>query len=254
MNRKLKNVFSIFLIIITLFYVKPLYAQSEFCNPGTMCNKVPVGRCGSAGGVQMDCLKDDEKDLGFVGCCVVGTDPEECPVGYGNCASSDAASCSSHGGIPKFCLGGTEPACCFPIANPGVYPCATDQSCILVEDGGCGSAGGRERACESDIPSGMVGCCIAEPKTADPGIIGDLWDMFYVSETELAADAYNLILPIGIAIGVLSIIIAGYGFMTSQGNPDKVKAAKERLSAAIAGTFFIVLSLVILKVIINTLF
>jgi len=41
--------------------------------------------------------------------------------------------------------------------------------------------------------------------------------------------------------------------MTSQGQPDRVKEASGRLTSAVVGLVFVVLSLVILRVIINTL-
>ncbi|MFC1756180.1 hypothetical protein ACFLZK_02190 [Patescibacteria group bacterium] len=64
---------------------------------------------------------------------------------------------------------------------------------------------------------------------------------------------YNLVFPIGIFISVVMIIVAGYMYMTSTGQPDKVQAASQKLTSAISGAIFIILSLVILKVIINLL-
>ena len=40
--------------------------------------------------------------------------------------------------------------------------------------------------------------------------------------------------------------------MTSEGNPQKVKEGQEELTAAIIGTFFILLSVAILRVIISS--
>jgi hypothetical protein len=74
-----------------------------------------------------------------------------------------------------------------------------------------------------------------------------------VDPSEIAVTIYNILLPIGIAVGFFGIVMAGYSYLTSQGSPDKVKEASERLTSAILGIFFIVLSLVILRVIMNTL-
>ena len=69
----------------------------------------------------------------------------------------------------------------------------------------------------------------------------------------LPAAFYNILFPLGILLGVAGIIMAGYSYMTSQGNPEKVKEANEKISSAIVGVFFIVLSMVLLRVIIKTL-
>ncbi len=55
----------------------------------------------------------------------------------------------------------------------------------------------------------------------------------------------------GLAIGVFFIILAGYRLMVSEGDPQKTKAAQEQLTSAIIGIIFILLSVTILRVIIN---
>ena len=42
---------------------------------------------------------------------------------------------------------------------------------------------------------------------------------------------------------------AGYKFMTSQGDPERVKEAREILTSAVIGLLFLIFSLVILEVI-----
>lgn len=59
----------------------------------------------------------------------------------------------------------------------------------------------------------------------------------------------GLILSISGAIAILLIIISGYRLMISQGNPEKIQAAKDQLTAAIVGLMFVIFSLVILQVI-----
>lgn len=48
-------------------------------------------------------------------------------------------------------------------------------------------------------------------------------------------------------IALLLIIVSGYQLMTSQGNPEKIQEAKERLTSAIVGLLFIIFSLVLLE-------
>lgn len=57
--------------------------------------------------------------------------------------------------------------------------------------------------------------------------------------------------PVAIGFGFLGIITAGYKYMTSEGDPPKVKEAQEELTAAIIGIVFILLSVFILDIIIT---
>lgn len=59
----------------------------------------------------------------------------------------------------------------------------------------------------------------------------------------------GFILSISGGIVVLIIIITGYKLMTSQGDPEKIKNAKDQLTAAIIGLLFIIFSLAILELI-----
>lgn len=57
----------------------------------------------------------------------------------------------------------------------------------------------------------------------------------------------GFVLGISGGIVLIIIIITGYRLMTSQGDPEKVKNAKDALTAAIIGLLFIIFSLVILQ-------
>lgn len=70
----------------------------------------------------------------------------------------------------------------------------------------------------------------------------------------IVASIYSFLFPIGIIIGAGSIIIAGYKFLTSEGNPQMVADAKDNLSSAVIGTLFIILALALLRIIIKTTF
>ena len=52
-----------------------------------------------------------------------------------------------------------------------------------------------------------------------------------------------------IIIPILFIIIGGYGVATSAGDPERLEAAKQRITAAVAGLLFILLSVLILRII-----
>jgi len=55
----------------------------------------------------------------------------------------------------------------------------------------------------------------------------------------------------GLAIGIFFIILSGYRLMTSEGDPQRVKGAQEQLTSAIIGIVFILLSVTIIRVIID---
>ena len=59
----------------------------------------------------------------------------------------------------------------------------------------------------------------------------------------------GFVLSISGGLVILIIIISGYRLMTSQGDPEKVKNARDQLTAAIVGLLFIIFSLVILELI-----
>jgi hypothetical protein len=60
---------------------------------------------------------------------------------------------------------------------------------------------------------------------------------------------FGIILSVSGGIALLLIIISGYGMIASRGNPEKIQAARERLTAAIIGLVFIIFSIVILQII-----
>jgi hypothetical protein len=60
---------------------------------------------------------------------------------------------------------------------------------------------------------------------------------------------FGIVLSLAGGIALLLIIYSGYELITSQGNQEKVQAARERLTAAIVGLLFIIFSLFILSVI-----
>lgn len=60
---------------------------------------------------------------------------------------------------------------------------------------------------------------------------------------------FSIVLGLSGGIALILIIISGYSFMTSQGNPEKVKAATERLTSAIIGLLFIIFAFVILQIV-----
>ncbi len=62
---------------------------------------------------------------------------------------------------------------------------------------------------------------------------------------------FIVVLGLAGTIATILIIISGYRLMASQGEPEKVKEAREQLTAAIIGLLFIILSYTIVELILN---
>ena len=59
----------------------------------------------------------------------------------------------------------------------------------------------------------------------------------------------NIALPLAGFCAIVLFVIAGYQMITSQGNPDKLKEAKDMITNAVIGLVFILLSVSILVLI-----
>ena len=68
---------------------------------------------------------------------------------------------------------------------------------------------------------------------------------------DFASNIIGIALPLAGLATVVLLIIAGYMMISSQGNPDKLKEAKEMITNAIIGLVFILLSESILGLISN---
>lgn len=63
---------------------------------------------------------------------------------------------------------------------------------------------------------------------------------------DFASNVIGIAMPLAGIAAVILLTIAGYQMITSQGNPDKLKEAKEMITNAIIGLVFILLSVSIL--------
>jgi hypothetical protein len=124
--------------------------------------------------------------------------------------------------------------------------CADDSVCLPDDDKDgirvCGIsdeyiAGKIPLACKEAPPgSGKFKCQTA---------IGEI----NTDPNEFGKSILTLVLSIAGTILLVLIIINGFKLMTSQGDPDKIKDAREGIIAAIAGVLLIIFSLTILRII-----
>lgn len=65
----------------------------------------------------------------------------------------------------------------------------------------------------------------------------------------LVARIFGLVLGLSGGIALILIILSGYRFMTSGGNPESFQSAKDMLASAIVGILFVIFAFVILQII-----
>jgi len=66
---------------------------------------------------------------------------------------------------------------------------------------------------------------------------------------EFVQSVFKIVLGLSGGIALILIIISGYKYMASQGNPEAVKSASEGLVSAIIGLLFIIFAFVILQIV-----
>ncbi|HCC67634.1 TPA: hypothetical protein DEP90_00225 [Patescibacteria group bacterium] len=82
--------------------------------------------------------------------------------------------------------------------------------------------------------------------------LGQVGEFENVSTIEGAVQTIvNIALPLAGTVALILFVIAGYKIITSQGNPDKLKDAKDMITNAVIGLVFILLSVGILVLISN---
>ena len=136
--------------------------------------------------------------------------------------------------------------------NGGSIGCTEDKDC---PDGRClGPDDKGIRKCEVDedyIP-GQIPLACTEKKDADGNGTGKFVCNTAVGKintdpANFAKSVLTLFLSIAGGILLLLLIINGYKLMVSQGDPEKLKEAREGIIAAIAGILLIIFSLVLLS-------
>jgi len=242
---------------------------SGVCSPDTTISPNPDCSPGysppCAGSTGAACCVSQGTSCSNVTCVFTGASVDTCSSPDYRCeqraASSQGIDCPN--GIIQSCTSSSGSAgnCCMPTSP--TEPCTPPDTCQSVGASLCGSRGGQVMDCMD--PPGYDECCMVGHGSGTggsgsttsafgpPPTLQDIYDRIALSPEEMAADVYKILLPIIVILGVIAIAAAGYMFMTSQGQPDRVKEASGRLTSAVVGIVFVVLSLVILRVIINTL-
>lgn len=189
----------------------------------------------------------------------------------GDCGGTNPDCCSvSSGGDPLYCDYTVNK--CYAIPGCGTVvagdTCSSSLDCCPATTGLSCDAGGHCVMPVAGSECTMEGQCAMErcdygqmcvgglcefSDNCIPTVLLEAYDGPIISFDDLMSRAFLVLYPIGIGIGLFTIAKSGYTIMTSEGNPAKISEGKEQLTAAVIGTFFILLSLVILRVIIRAL-
>jgi flagellar basal body-associated protein FliL len=63
----------------------------------------------------------------------------------------------------------------------------------------------------------------------------------------------DYLIPIGVFLTILMVVIGGYMWIASAGNPDKVKQAQGTLTWAIIGIVFIAIATLLINIVIKAI-
>lgn len=252
-------------ILVTpfLFGDKARAALPYDCNDyAAACNILPMNaappatqQCGSSGpvgGCPSGTYCSPEVNLSSARCCL------PCPISSpaGGCDDEGDTCCQGDAGT-KYCEGGSgfqELECrwvnSLPICRPvicGQTPGGTCCSSVFPCDYGI---------CEG-ASSISMGTCTGNPFIPPVGDgLPDLpgYDGPVIRNIAgLLAPVFKILFYAGIFVGILGIIYSGYLLISSEGDPGRVKEGKDQFTAAILGTLFVLLSVLILRVIINNI-
>ena len=226
------------------------------CGAGTYCTG---GTC-KLNSTDINCDAEGKS------CCRAGDSAATtfCKNGF---VCADRTNCCDPNKVGSACYGNrcgsVSGPCCFERGSP--Y-CNNNLQCVA---GACAaptpidtSCGYMNKVCCPGIEVGQP-CydglvCLANLHCGDgnaPSVVTPTYTP-YNSHTikdlsQLLGPIVKILFYVGLTLGGIFIVYAGYLLMTSEGDPQKVKEGQEHLTSAILGTIFILLSLYILKVIIS---
>lgn len=205
---------------------------------GTAINQIPLSpSSGDYAGGWSSNLPDGDYTL------VISDKARSGNVDIRNYTPSDISGCVStfniNRAVIKEC---NEPGKCF--VPPGTKHEASFNLCKQTADALVGDGGKEFQEC--------VKCFGGEtlPKGSDGLPVSGVWTGIGCVPTESQGLVGSLLrLGLGLAGGIVVLMIVAAGFMlaTSSGEPNKIKEAKEMVTAAIIGLLFVIFSVIIMR-------
>ncbi len=99
------------------------------------------------------------------------------------------------------------------------------------------------------IPSRVFAQCAKSGPNGSCASVNTALGPISTDPAGIVGNVLAILLSLSGGIAIILIIAAGYQLVTSQGNPEKVKGARERIVSAITGLLLIIFSVLILQII-----
>lgn len=167
-------------------------------------------------------------------------------------------TCTVENEAQSICVANSSLPAAAPTAAPGScqYKCVDVASCTGIVPnsyGSCSSDGSRLCCYDSLLgggnPTSKSDILTTCPNSKDQGIQTAIGCIPITSQEGLVGFFLRWAIGVGGGIAFLLILYAGFQIMTSQGDPNRLKAGQELLTAAISGLIMLIFSIFILRVI-----
>lgn len=181
----------------------------------------------------------------------IGDDPLAVAGGTGKIATWSGQLNNKNYGLKKLCLkhGKYRENCEIEIPVEIVLETVPPEAQELVKSGELGAE--LDDSLPPDdvpIPDAPLPC---KMQNTD-GTCAEVYSAIGVIKTdpgEFVKKIYEVVLGLAGGIALIMIILSGYKYMASQGNPEAIKAATEGLTSSVIGLLFIIFAFVILQII-----
>jgi len=133
----------------------------------------------------------------------------------------------------------------------------TGENCIALSfttnppegDTSCDQTKNASLSSDEQIPAVPPPCKEFDESTKKCLSVDTALGIISTDPASFVKSVFSIVLGLAGGIALILIIIAGYKFMVSRGNPEAVKGATEQLISAVIGLLFIIFSFVILQIV-----
>jgi len=242
-----------YLLLLPLFLIVSFFAAEKAVAQGVCSTIYSVGTCGGETNAQgafctcqpgWKCMTGGSSTCGCVADTACGATTVICDATReGQCGTAGGCGYSRLKCISQPVMNGTTYVC----SNDYTTPCTCQIGVTCPDDDKSYCLGSG--ACFTPAPTSLGDYTSGEWIYNEPEYQGPI----ITDIAGLLAPVFKILFYAGIFIGILGIIYSGYLLIASEGDPGRAKEGKDQLTAAILGTLFVLLSVLILRVIINNI-
>lgn len=259
---RMRNCIFIILTVLILFFLKPINVEASGCgdpnaaSPGNKCCDVNIDNINTGNiSTEEDTGADDWGCITFIQMPITGWKLRWCVSAIFNSGKQSiknvlntdnaldalkAIGVCNYGSIPNKLDPSDKDCVCSFVKPTGVLSSRLCNSYII----GNKPSETAKKLIKDKEYTGCVDCFRG----------GGFWTglgCFYMADSKAFIEKNVFGIGLGIAgmIALLCIIYSAFTYQTSQGNPEKIKSAQERLTSCILGLLLIVFSIFILRLI-----